>query len=76
MASPWRNKLHDKGNPCEKECPDRSSTCHCTCELYLKYRAMKDAENEARLNSFRMGIYGTDAAERAIEASKKRKRGR
>jgi hypothetical protein len=38
----------DKDCPCTRDCAERNATCHSTCEGYLKYRAQKDAECEAR----------------------------
>ncbi len=38
--------------PCTKDCPERSGTCHGTCERYLKARA----ENE----KIRLAIRGIE----------------
>lgn len=35
-------------NPCKKDCPERSATCHATCGRYEKYAQKKAAEREAR----------------------------
>ena len=70
-----RTKL-DKDCPCTKDCAERTATCHSTCEAYLKYRARKDADCDARLKTFDMDGYSTAGAKRAIrEAAKDRKRG-
>ena len=34
--------------PCVKDCPDRSPTCHGTCEKYAAYAAWCEEEREAR----------------------------
>ena len=36
-------------NPCRKDCPERTATCHCTCMKYKQFRAYKD-EQIARKN--------------------------
>lgn len=28
--------------PCKRGCPDRSPTCHTTCEKYKEYRKRRD----------------------------------
>ena len=35
-------------NPCVKECPDRTATCHGTCERYARYAAWCEEQREAR----------------------------
>ena len=36
-----------KPSPCDPKCPERSITCHCTCEKYLGWVAEKEAEKKA-----------------------------
>lgn len=31
------DKIVEPINPCKKDCPDRCSTCHTTCQKYLTY---------------------------------------
>lgn len=38
-------KLSD--NPCKRDCPKRSPTCHIACPNYAEYKAKRDKENEA-----------------------------
>lgn len=33
---------------CAKDCPERSPTCHCTCQKYLTAQAKHNAEREKR----------------------------
>lgn len=35
-------------NPCKPDCPDRSATCHSTCEKYFIYDICKDHERNLR----------------------------
>lgn len=35
-------------NPCKKDCPDRSPTCHQTCTDYLEFFEYRRRENEQR----------------------------
>lgn len=67
----------DKDCPCTRDCAERNATCHSTCEGYLKYRARKDAECDARLMTFVMDGYST-AGEKGMrrKAMMDRKRGR
>ena len=37
-------KLSD--NPCKRDCPKRSPTCHSTCKDYAGYKEKLDKENE------------------------------
>lgn len=32
-------------NPCKRDCPRRSSTCHATCKDYKEYRQALDERN-------------------------------
>ena len=34
--------------PCKRDCPDRSPTCHCTCEKYKAYAEQKRGERKVR----------------------------
>lgn len=36
-------KTHKK-NPCKRDCPERSPTCHAECERYFKWREACKAE--------------------------------
>ena len=35
-------------NPCVKECPDRTATCHGDCERYARYAARCEEQREER----------------------------
>lgn len=35
-------------NPCSKNCPGRSPTCHIECEEYLEFFAQRQKENDER----------------------------
>lgn len=35
-------------NPCVKDCPDRSATCHAECEKYAAFAAWCEEEREKR----------------------------
>lgn len=52
-------KLSD--NPCKRDCPKRSPTCHIDCPEYAKFRVNKDKENESIQKQ-------RDAERRLIEA--------
>lgn len=72
----WTKRKWDKDNPCEKDCAERSSTCHSTCELYLKYHERKLAESEERAKMSKMDSYETAGSKRlARDAVMKKKRG-
>lgn len=39
-------------NPCAKDCPDRSPTCHSGCEKYANYAAWRESvRREKHLNA-------------------------
>lgn len=38
-------KLSD--NPCKRDCPKRSPTCHINCPEYAEYKVKRDKENES-----------------------------
>ncbi len=60
----------DKGvkNPCVKECPDRSPTCHGECEKYMAYAAWRE-----ELRNERAKISSLLAAGPGLEDALKRK---
>lgn len=35
-------------NPCEKTCPERTATCHCTCSRYKAFRDELDEKMDRR----------------------------
>lgn len=35
-------------NPCRKDCPKRSPTCHCECSDYLEFFEERQRENRER----------------------------
>ena len=41
-------------NPCQRDCPDRSPTCHQKCEAYLAFFEYRQRENEQRYKKNRM----------------------
>jgi hypothetical protein len=73
----WTKRKWDKDNPCEKDCPERSPTCHSTCTRgYKEYRARKDAECDARVKTAELSSYETAGSKRiAREAMMDKKRG-
>lgn len=36
----------EKDNPCKRDCPDRTSSCHGTCSLYAKYYSRRRDKNK------------------------------
>lgn len=38
-------KLSD--NPCKRDCPDRSITCHIDCKKYADFKVRSEAEKES-----------------------------
>jgi len=56
--------------PCKKNCPDRTSTCHSECEQYLEFVRARNEERE-RIRHHKV----TDGYIRdAVKASKKSSR--
>lgn len=63
-------------NPCKKNCPGRSATCHCECKAYLAYAEAKNAEYDDRRAALDRETYTADAKRRAKSAERLRKAGR
>lgn len=38
-----------RANPCKKDCPDRSATCHTECERYMEYKALLEKQRKEHL---------------------------
>jgi hypothetical protein len=60
-------------NPCSKDCPKRSPTCHCECPNYLAFFAERQRENQERqrLNAIN---YDNAFVDRAIKCAIKARR--
>lgn len=56
--------------PCKKDCPNRSATCHAECEAYLQFMERNAQERERIHNSKKVNGYIRDA----VRASKKKSR--
>ena len=42
------NKNMHKENPCKRDCPERSPTCHAECEKYLTWVESRQPELKAK----------------------------
>jgi len=60
-------------NPCVKECPDRTSTCHGTCERYIRFAAWREEEREARAKRQAAKAAGP-GLQRALKSKQRRER--
>ena len=62
-------------NPCAKDCPNRSATCHAECEKYAVFAKEREEERQAewkeRQAEARMSGY---VIERNIKARKRRRK--
>jgi hypothetical protein len=60
-------------NPCDKNCPNRSPTCHCECEAYLAFFEERQRENKER---HRINSINSDNAfvDRAVKCAIKARR--
>ena len=60
-------------NPCSKNCPKRSSTCHCECREYLAFFEERQRENQERhrINAIN---YNNAIVDRAIKCAIRAKR--
>ncbi len=38
--------MKTRDNPCTRDCPERSATCHGSCPKYATYRERLDKRNE------------------------------
>jgi hypothetical protein len=54
-------------NPCKKDCPGRSATCHAECDAYLEFHNWNRKQYAERLKQQPAESYMNDQ----IEASKK-----
>ena len=59
---------------CYRECPDRNITCHFDCPRYKKQREKADKAKQERQKEIALIIYEIDQKNRAIEASRGKKR--
>ena len=44
-------------NPCKKDCPGRSPTCHAECEAYLAFNEHNKKKNAKQLMQSRINDY-------------------
>lgn len=62
-------------NPCVKDCPNRSATCHAECERYAAFAKEREAvlaqKNKQQSIESRLDGY---AVEMAIKARRRRRR--
>jgi hypothetical protein len=53
-------------NPCKKDCPRRSPTCHGKCEKYLDFSRERQAENVARY-TYNQIMHDNEIRRRAVK---------
>ena len=56
--------------PCKKDCPNRSATCHAECEAYLQFIEYNSIQREDIHRKKKINGYIRDA----VRASKKKSR--
>lgn len=56
--------------PCKKDCPNRSATCHAECEAYLQFMEHNAKERERIHNSKKVNGYIRDAVRASKKSSK------
>ena len=54
-----------KDNPCTRDCPDRSGTCHGDCPKFAKYNAKNEARRAAKRKDWPCHEYTRDKGTRA-----------
>lgn len=57
--------------PCAKDCPGRSATCHGTCAKWAEWENYKTADYDRRIQT-RIINQSTEGKERAIRANRKK----
>ena len=57
-------------NPCKKDCPDRSPTCHSECEPYLKFYEHNKEKNRKNLIKSQIGTYVNDEVNKSLKGVK------
>jgi hypothetical protein len=50
--------------PCKRDCPGRSLTCHAECEKYKAYTAQQREDYKRRLHELEVGLAQADAIKR------------
>lgn len=60
--------------PCSRDCPDRSITCHSTCERYLDYFAENEKIRKAKQREHDIAVYDIDKSNKICRIIKKRRR--
>lgn len=58
-------------NPCKKDCPKRSATCHGICKDYKEFRAEMDKYLETKARHAEVDEVIIGSIERAKKRSKK-----
>lgn len=41
--------MNEVPNPCRKDCPDRTPTCHGTCDRYAQFAAWREEVRKAKI---------------------------
>lgn len=57
--------------PCAKDCPDRTATCHGTCPKWAEWEAYKEKLYDERIQK-RIINQATEGKERSIRANRKK----
>jgi len=57
-------------NPCKKDCPDRSPTCHAECEAYLAFFHHNKEKNRKNLMQSQINTYVNDEVNKSIRGVK------
>ena len=53
-------------NPCHRHCPERTSTCHISCERYERFRKQLDEKN-AEIHKVNDVIYGYNIKKKTLK---------
>lgn len=62
MSTPWRTPNAIKGQPCKRDCPDRTWDCKISCPKWAEYEAKKQEIYEKRLEILRGCDYTSQMA--------------
>ena len=59
-------------NPCKKDCPDRSATCHSECAKYREFHAWNLRYYDAKLREAKSNEASRGQAARETEKSRRK----
>lgn len=61
-------------NPCARDCPDRTATCHAECEKYARFFAWREEQRKKRAEEKTLEEAATHGMRRAMAIKRYREK--